>query len=168
MVDAPPGYEPSAPPVFDGGSHEDRDKLLELYYAFRLANDALDNAALRTLWSANPDHIFFNTNGYAYQGLDDWLNIWNHYRTRLQLVKPGGCGTVRITIRGDMALMTDDHAGRYWKWMGQETEPTFFIDRPYIRCTQVCVREGSAWKVIHAHFSSGNVGLRPDQGGVQP
>src|SRR5262245_993496 len=113
MVEAPPGYDPTVPPVFEGGSQEDGDKLLELYYAFRLANDALDNAALRKLWSADPDYIFFNTNGYAYQGLEDWLNIWNHYRTRLQLVKRGGCGKIRITIRGDMALITDDHAGRY-------------------------------------------------------
>jgi hypothetical protein len=164
-VTAPAGYEPSAPPVFDGGTEADRAALLRLYYDFRLANDALDGTALRKVWSADPSTVFFNTNGHAYHGLDDWLKIWDHYRTRLQLVKPGGSGTIRITVRGDMALITDDRVGRYWRWMGREDQPDFLVDKPYIRATQVCLREGGGWKVVHAHFSSGSVGPRPDQTG---
>ena len=68
-------------------------------------------------------------------------------------MKPGGSGTIRITVRGDLALITDDRVGRYWKWMGQEVEPTFLTDKPYIRATMGCLREGGAWKMMHAHFS---------------
>jgi hypothetical protein len=167
MIEAPPGYEPDHPPVFDGGSAEDRAGLLRLYFDFRLANDALDNDALRNLWDPDPGHIFFNTNGHAYHGLEDWLGIWDHYRTRLQLVKPGGCGTIRITVRGDMAVITDDRVGRYWKWMGRELEPGFLTDKPYIRATMACVRGPGGWKMIHGHFSSGRTGRRPDQGGPE-
>jgi ketosteroid isomerase-like protein len=167
MIDAPRGYEPSHPPVFDGGSEEDRRALLTLYYDFRLANDGLDGEALRRVWSASQDTVFFNTNGHAYHGLDDWLRIWDHYRSRLQLVRPGGAGTIRILVRGDMALITDDHVGRFWKWAGQETEPDFLTDKPYIRATQVCLRTQGRWQVVHAHFSSGRTGKRPDQGGPE-
>jgi hypothetical protein len=167
MVEAPTGYEPKEPPVFDGGTAEDHRRLLRLYYDFRLANDGLNDAALRKLWSAGPGHVFFNTNGHAYYGLDDWLRIWDHYRTRLELVKPGASGRIRITVRGDMALITDGEVGRYWRWRGQEEEPSFLVDKPYIRATQVCVKERGEWKVMHAHFSSGRPGLRPDQGGPE-
>lgn len=166
-VEAPKGYEPSSPPVFDGGSQEDRDAILKLYYDLRLANDALDTDALRKVWDGAPQHIFFNTNGHAYHGLDDWAHIWDHYRTRLKLVKGGGTGTVRITIRGDMALVTDDDVGRYWEWVGAKEEPDFLVDKPYIRATQVCLRLPEGWRVIHAHFSSGRRGKRPDQGGPE-
>lgn len=167
MVEAPKGYESERAPVFDGGVAEDRERLLRLYYDFRLANDGLDNEALRGLWSDDPGCVFFNTNGHAYQGLDDWLHIWDHYRTRLELVRPGGSGTIRITVRGDMALITDDHVGRYWRWRGREEEPSFLIEKPYIRATVVCVREAGAWRTIHGHFSSGRTGRRPDQGGPE-
>jgi SnoaL-like protein len=167
MIEAPKGYEPDHPPVFDGGSAEDRDALLRLYWDFRLANDGLDNQALRRLWDADPGHVFFNTNGHAYHGLEDWLHIWDHYRTRLQLVKPGGCGTIRITVRGDMALITDDRVGRYWRWMGREEEPGFLAEKPYIRATMACLRGADGWRMIHGHFSSGRTGKRPDQGGPE-
>jgi hypothetical protein len=167
MVEAPPGYEPSAPPIFDGGTEEDRDALLRVYYDFRLANDGLNNGALRKLWSPDPRHVFFNTNGHDYQGLEDWLNIWDHYRTRLQLVRPGGSGQIRILIRGDMALITDDHVGRYWKWIGAAEEPNFLIDKPYIRVTAVCLKQDGRWWMVHGHFSSGRTGKRPDQGGPE-
>ena len=153
--------------MFDGGTEKDRDELLALYYAFRLANDALDGEALRRVWSTAPEHVYFNTNGHAYRGLDDWLHIWDHYRTRLKLVRPGGSGEIRIVVRGEMALITDDHVGRFWRWAGSEEEPNFLIEKPYIRATQVCLREGGQWKVMHAHFSSGRSGLRPDQGGPE-
>ena len=108
MTEAPKGYEPDHPPIFDGGSPKDHAELLRLYFDFRLANDGLDNDALRKIWEPDAGHVYFNTNGHAYHGLEDWLHIWDHYRTRLQLVKPGGSGTIRITVRGEMALITDD------------------------------------------------------------
>ena len=80
-------------------------------------------------------------------------------------MKPGGCGTIRITVRGDMALITDDRVGRYWRWIGQASEPNFLTDKPYIRATMVCLRGPAGWKMMHAHFSSGRNGKRPDQGG---
>ena len=66
-----------------------------------------------------------------------------------------------------VALITDDHVGRFWKWAGQETEPDFLTDKPYIRATQVCLRTQGRWQVVHAHFSSGRTGKRPDQGGPE-
>ena len=167
MPKAPEGYESDHPTVFDGGSQDDHAALLKLYYDLRLANDGLNNDALRKIWDPSTEHIYFNTNGHAYHGLEDWLHIWDHYRTRLQLVKRGGCGTIRITVRGEMALITDDRVGRYWKWAGQEVEPTFLIDKPYIRATFVCLKGAGGWKMMHAHFSSGRTGKRPDQGGPE-
>jgi len=167
MAVAPKGYEAEGGVVCDGGSPDDRDRLLALYFDFRLANDGLNNEALRPIWTRDPQSVFFNTNGHAYHGIDDWLHIWDHYRTRLQLVKPGGSGTIRITVRGDMALITDDRVGRYWRWMGREDQPNFLVEKPYIRATLVCLKEGGTWRAMHGHFSSGRTGLRPDQGGPE-
>ena len=167
MAEAPKGYEAEGGVVFEGGSAEDRERLLKLYFDFRLANDGLNNEALRPLWTRDPASVFFNTNGHAYHGIDDWVHIWDHYRTRLMLVRPGGSGTIRITVRGEMALITDDRVGRYWRWMGREEQPNFLVEKPYIRATLVCVRDGGVWRAIHGHFSSGRPGLRPDQGGPE-
>jgi SnoaL-like protein len=167
MIEAPKGYEPDHPPIFDGGTAQDHAALLRLYFDLRLANDGLDNDALRKIWEPDAGHIYFNTNGHAYHGLEDWLHIWDHYRTRLSLVKPGGSGTIRITVRGDMALITDDRVGRYWKWIGQREEPSFLTEKPYIRATLGCLRGPRGWKMMHAHFSSGRTGKRPDQGGPE-
>ena len=108
--------------------------------------------------------MFFNHNGQAHYGLADWLKIWAHYRTRIAFLRAGGSGTIRITVRGDMALVTDDHVGRHWTWIGPN-QPNMLISHPYIRASLVLLREPVGWRVIHAHFSSSRPGLRPDQGG---
>jgi hypothetical protein len=153
-----------APPIFDGGTDEERRELLDLYYRFLRANDALDIPALRTLWSHDPRNIYFNTNGYAYHGLADWENIWRHYAGRLTLERPSPSGQIRLTIRDGMALLTDDHLGRFRGYVqGQEEPDIAFGQQPYVRVTSVYLKEDGEWRVIHAHFSSGNVGPRPDQ-----
>jgi hypothetical protein len=166
LPQAPPGYEPPEPPRFDGGSEADRRELLELYWRFRIANDHLDSDALRPIWSENRDSVFFNTNGHAYYGADDFLKVWDHYRPRVRFKSPGGNGVIRAFIRGDLALLTDDHMGRDKEWIGDNAQPQF-NDNPYVRVTLGCLRQNGSWKVIHAHWSPGRRGLRPDQGGAE-
>src|SRR5262245_20666064 len=132
MVEVPKGYESDHPTKFDGGTKEDHEALLTLLYAFRVANDRLDIDALRKLWTSSDEAVYFNTNGHAYYGIDDWAHIWDHYRPRLKLEKAGGCGTIRIMVRGEMALITDDRQGRHWIWMGKESSPGFLDDQPYV------------------------------------
>src|SRR5579859_242351 len=166
MVQAPAGYEPAAPPMFSGGADSDHEQLLELYYRFRVVNDALDGTALRALWSADPESVFFNSNGHTYYGLDDWLKIWDYYRPRMHALKPGGSGQIRIVVRDGMALVIDDHSGhtRVREWTGVSSTPTI-VENACSRVTLVCVRDNGIWKVIHAHFSVTRHGKRPDQGG---
>jgi hypothetical protein len=157
MPQAPPGYEPSKPPTFQGGSEADREALLRLYYEFRLINDALDGHRLRTIWNADPRNVFFNSNGHTYYGLDDWLFLWDHYRPRLRVAKPGGSGHIHIVIRENMGLIVDDHSGhgRTREWTGSRGRPAT-VDNACSRVTMVCVREDATWKVLHAHFSITN------------
>lgn len=166
MVDAPPGYEPAEPPLLGGGSEADQDQLLRLYYRFRVINDALDGEALRQVWSAAPENVFFNSNGHTYYGLDDWMKIWDYYRPRMEAVKPGGSGQIRIFARDEMAVIIDDHSGhtRVRRWAGASTTPTI-VENACSRVTLVCIREKNDWKVMHAHFSVTRHERRPDQGG---
>jgi hypothetical protein len=168
MVQAPSGYEPAAPPLLLGGSEEDQTQLLQLYYRFRIVNDAFDARGLRELWSDNPDNVFFNSNGHSYYGLDDWLKIWDYYRPRMQALKPGGSGQIRIIVRDGMAVIIDDHSGhtRVRRWKGESSSPTI-VENACSRVTMVCAREGASWKVVHAHFSVARHGRRPDQGGAE-
>ena len=75
-------------------------------------------------------------------------------------------GTIRIVVRGDMALLTSDRFARYFDWISTEPVPPLF-EWPYVRHTQVAVREGREWKIIHAHFSMAAPGsTRPDEAGA--
>lgn len=154
MVEAPPGYEAAERPTFHGGSDADRSALLSLYYRFRVINDALDGNALRTIWNADEENVFFNSNGHNYYGLNDWLKLWNHYRPKLRVAKIGGSGHIHIVIRGEMGLIVDDHSGhsRVREWIGPATRPAT-VENACSRVTMVCARHADGWKVIHAHFS---------------
>jgi SnoaL-like protein len=154
-------------PIFDGGSEEDRRKLRELHDAVFRANDKLDIDALRKVWSDDPNNVYFNTNGHFYHGLDDWANIWDHYRPKMHSIRPAPTYNTRIIIRGDAALIIDQYLWRFWEWSGDVPRPSYATNSPYLRSTQVCFREQGDWKVVHAHFSSGRIGLRPDQGGPE-
>ncbi|MGH7263295.1 MAG: nuclear transport factor 2 family protein [Candidatus Rokuibacteriota bacterium] len=154
-------YVFSEAPVFDGGTQRDRDELTDFYHRLRRANDALDGEQLREVWSADPDSILFNTNGHAYYGLEDWLKIWAFYGPRLKRGQPGATGRVRIVIRGDLAVIVDDHLSRSLQWPDEAPRPAFVT--PYYRATIVCRRENGAWKGWHAHYSSGQIGPRPEQ-----
>jgi hypothetical protein len=153
----------SEPPFFDGGTQRDRDELADFYHRLRRANDALDGEQLRQIWTADPGSVFFNTNGHAYYGLEDWLKIWAFYGPRLKRGQPGTTGRVRITICSDLAVIIDDHLSRSLLWPEDSPRPAFVT--PYYRATVVCRRENGVWKGWHAHYSSGQIGPRPEQSG---
>ena len=94
MAEAQDPYVFRMPPVFDGGAPRDRDELVAFYHRLRRANDALDGAQLRKIWSLDAGGVFFNTNGHTYYGLDDWLKIWTFYGQRLTRGQPGSTGRV--------------------------------------------------------------------------
>jgi hypothetical protein len=160
-----PDDSPAAP-IFDGGTDAERQEILDLYYRFLRANDALDIPALRTLWSPDPRNVYFNTNGYTYRGRDDWENIWRHYSGVLTLEKPSPSGQLRLTIRDGLAVLTDDRLERHRGYVAGKEEPDIaFSNQPYVRVTNVYLKENGEWRVVHAHFSSGHDGPRPDERG---
>jgi ketosteroid isomerase-like protein len=148
------------PPRFFGGAPEDQARILARYHDQLAANDALDNDALRKLWTDDPENVFFNFNQYTYYGREDWLKVWDYYRSRFKPFRPYTTGDVDITISGDMALLTADQVGRYKEWIGQEPG-----DSPrHYRATMVFVRKpGDDWQAIHVHFSLATDGPRPEQ-----
>jgi ketosteroid isomerase-like protein len=147
---------------FDGGSDADRRELLAVHHGFLAANDPLDPAMLRKVWDDEPGRVFFNTNGHTYHGIDDWLKVWDYYRVRFRLIRPYGPGHIRIAVRGDMAMIAADGVSRTKEWVGKPEE----IHNPKrYRATQVCIRTDGKWKVVHAHFSEQDEGVRPDKQG---
>ena len=146
---------------FDGGTAADRAQLSQLYRDWLVANGRLDRERLRELWSDDPDNVFFNNNGYTYHGRHEWLNLWKYLGERMVEAQPSTPGGLRIIIRGDMAVITEERGVRRWNWFGAG-EPRF-TPAPYVRSTLVVVRDGGDWKVVHAHFSPGKEGLRPEQ-----
>ncbi len=158
---SPTRYVLSQPPVFDGGSDADRAQLVEFYNRLRRANDLLDGTLLREIWSTDPGGVFFNTNGHTYHGLADWLKIWDFYGQRLTRGEPGSPGKITILIRDDVAVIIDDHLGRSLQWPDDKTRPAFVT--PYMRVTVICRRENGVWRGWHAHYSSGQVGPRPER-----
>ena len=133
--------------------------MLAVHHAFLAANDPIDADMLREVWSDDPSNLFFNTNGYTYYGLDDWLRVWDYYRPRFKMLKPYTPGDVRGIVRGNMAAIVADYVGRNKTWIGSESSH----NPRYYRATQVVQRGPHGWRVIHAHFSEGNLGPRPEQ-----
>lgn len=147
--------------TFDGGTEDDRDALVKLHHAFLLANDYLDYEALTRIWDPASTNRHFNTNGFTYENLADWENIWIFYRPQFKLLGPYSPGRLHIIVRGDMACLSADFVARNKEWIGNTEEH----NPPYYRATQVAVRTGDGWKVVHAHFSVQGQGVRPDLAG---
>ena len=147
--------------VFDGGTPADQQQLQAFYEQVWRANDALDDATLRPVWTEDPQCVSFNTNGHTYYGIEEWFGLWAHYRTRLASSAPSSSKQVRVMVRGDMAVIIDDWRRRALQWIGQETEPDYVTS--YMRITMVCLREDGEWKGMHVHYSSGKTGPRPEQ-----
>lgn len=159
MIDGNPSIEKL---TFDGGTEEDRQELLAAFREFWIANDALDIPALKSLWRDRDDYVYFNSNGFTYTGFQDWLGIWRYYAPRFRVVEQVKLGNVKLIIRGDMAVITDDRVQVHREAVVDE--PILgrkITGRPIMRGTMVYTREDGVWKVVHAHYSPNEVGERP-------
>jgi len=150
--------------VFDGGSEAERKRVLELQQAYLDANAAFDWPALQKIWSHDPSNVFFNMNGHTYVGLAHWTALWKYYRERIETGywEPY---EIKLTIRGDMALVTC-HRKTQRRWKGSASErPPEHVDKSFIsRATMVMLRQDGDWKTVHVHFSEASPSTRP--GGV--
>ncbi|GAW49161.1 MULTISPECIES: YybH family protein [unclassified Nocardioides] len=148
---------------FDGGSEQDQQELLAQFQQFWIANDALDIPALKELWRDRDDYVYFNSNGHTYTGFQDWLGIWRYYGPRFKAISQVQLGNVKVMIRGDMAVLTDDQIKIHRGSAGDEEEilGRKLTGRPVMRATMVYTRENDGWKVVHAHFSPNEPGERP-------
>lgn len=148
--------------VFDGGSPEEQQAVLEAFKAFWAANNYLDIPALKQLWADDPDYRFFNSNGFNYRGLEDWLGIWRFYGPRFRCLEEATLGDVRIMIRGDMALVTDDGVHRLFEVVSEEEGGHPIASHPVMRASMVYTKGPDGWQVVHAHYSPAAIdGERP-------
>ncbi len=149
---------------YDGGSVEDQAALLNVHHVYMQANDTVDLGLLAQIWDQSPENIWFNANGHAYYGFEDWSKIWDYLRPMVKLRGMYTPGALRIVIRGDMGVVISEGAARYKDWVGDRPKPA--VDQVYYRLTQVCVRRPEGWRVIHAHFSPLASGPRTEEGGA--
>ena len=150
--------------VFDGGSETDRKRVLDLQQAYLDANATFDWPALQKIWSHDPSSVFFNMNGHTYVGLAHWTAVWKYYRERIETGQWEPY-EIKVTIRGDMALVTC-HRKTQRRWKGPASErPPEHVDKSFIsRSTMVMLRQDGDWKTVHVHFSEASPSPRP--GGV--
>ncbi len=142
-----------------GVDQGDLDALLHAYHAYMVANDHLDYGLLCAVWDGDPDNLFFNTNGHTYEGLADWENIWNFYRPQFALLSPYHPGRLQVGVSGELAFIASDRVTRFKSWVGGELEH----NPPSYRSTLVLRRGEDGWRVVHAHFSTEDQGVRPDR-----
>lgn len=149
--------------VFDGGTEEEQRELLEAFQHFWTANDALDIPTLKQLWRDRDDYVYFNSNGFTYNGFQDWLGAWHYYGPRFESVEPVRLGDVKVMIRGDMAVITDDRVRIRREPRNQvEIVGRTLTGSPVMRGTMVYTREDDGWKCVHAHYSPAETaGERP-------
>ena len=115
------------------GSEQDKREILQLHRDYLDANtNNLDAALLRRTWSENPSCVWFNGTGYVYYGIDDWLKLWDYFRSRIKIVVPWSSQEVRlIGGGGDTAVVTCNRTGT-GQWIGTEDKPPM-VDEPCSR-----------------------------------
>ncbi len=147
------------------GSEQDKKELLQLHLDYLDANtNNLDEALLRQAWSADPACVFFNSTGYNYYGIEDWLKLWQHFRPRLENTEPRRSQDVRLIGNGQVASIVCVRTARI-TWKGDEETPPFANKLWRSRSTEVCMREGDKWKCVHVHISHLAEGARYEQRG---
>jgi len=147
--------------IFDGGSLEDRERLVAQHIKFLEANDLIDWDMLREVWSSGANNIYFNLGGWTYYGLEDWIKIWKYYVTTYAMIRPYALGKTWITIRDDVAWIISERMERNKAWVGSASSPSG--NPTNYRSTQIFERENGQWMVVHAHFSHHKDPPRPEQ-----
>ncbi|MBB3044707.1 nuclear transport factor 2 family protein [Nocardioides sp. LMS-CY] len=149
--------------TFDGGTEAEQQELLRAFQDFWTANDVLDIPRLKELWRDSDDYVYFNSNGFTYNGFQDWLGVWRYYGPRFDLIEPARLGNVKVMIRGDMAVLTDDRVQIHREPKNQgPILGRHITGRPVMRGTMVYTRESDGWKCVHAHYSPSELeGERP-------
>lgn len=147
-----------------GGSEGDRNSILNQHAAYLVANSRFDCDMLQGIWSESPEATFFNLNGHAYVGKDQWLRLWEFYADKLETGEwvPYEMGGV---VSGDVAVVWC-HRKTTLHWIGEGPPPEGlrFEDDYISRSTMVFRKEHGDWRVVHVHFSEANDGQRP--GGI--
>ena len=148
-----------------GGTQDDRKKLLELHEAYLVANGKFDWPAIEPIWSKQPHARFFNLNGHTYQGAEHWSRLWAFYGKNVK----GSYWTpyeIGGEISGNMAVVWCHRRGSR-NWIGSNSPPRdiHYQGQEFMsRSTMVFHKEEGKWRIVHAHFSVGDVGDRP--GGI--
>lgn len=147
---------------YDGGTEQERADVLEAFQAFWRANNTLDIPALRKIWLDRDDTVYFNSNGFTYNGFQDWLGIWRYYGPRFRLVKEATLGDVHVIIRGEMAVVMDGAVDRLFEVTSDDVDGPPIASHPVMRATMVFLRTEGKWMCVHAHYSPAAIeGERP-------
>jgi hypothetical protein len=148
-----------------GGTEEDRKEILRLHEKYIDVNTRFDWQTLQPIFSPSPEATYFNLNGHTYKGREHWIQLWKFYGQNVQS---------SYWTPFDVGGTVSDHLAVVWchrktrrRWTGKEPPPREikYDDTEFVsRSTMVFRKEEGQWRVVHAHFSSGDSGPRP--GGV--
>jgi ketosteroid isomerase-like protein len=149
----------------NGGSENDRERVLERQQTYLDANAKFDWDTLRDkLWSTWPEATFFNLNGHTYKGRDHWIRLWQYYKERMATGQwiPYDIGGV---VGSDVAVLWCQRKTKL-RWVGSDPRPgQRHEDKDFVsRSTMVFHKESGDWRVVHVHFSEASTDPRP--GGV--
>ena len=145
------------------GTDEDKDDLLKLHRGYLHANSlGLNVDALREVWSADPDCVWFNSTGYNYFGIEDWAKLWTYFGARVEITEPWRSTDVRLIGNSDYAVITCERTAM-GRWKSEDNEPHWTGDHWPSRSTEVFSKKNDKWICVHAHISTRETGPRPEQ-----
>ena len=145
------------------GTDRDKEELLALHRGYLDANSVgLDVAALREVWSDDPDCVWFNSTGYTYKGIEDWAKLWEYFGDRVEITEPWRSSDVRLVGNGDVAVITCERTAK-GRWKSAEDEPHWTGDSWPSRSTEVFTRVNGKWTCVHVHISTRETGPRPEE-----
>jgi len=144
-----------------GGTEQDEKDLLEAFQAFWKANNTLDIPALKELWLDDDEAVYFNSNGFNYNGFKDWLGVWRYYGPRFRLIKEASLSEVQMFVDNEVAVVLDGAVERLYEVDGEVDGPPI-ASHPLMRGTMVYRKIDGKWWCVHAHYSPKAIeGTRP-------
>lgn len=145
-----------------GGSDADREIILKLHLDYLDANTRFDWEMLQPIFSPGDDAVYFNLNGFTYQGREHWTNLWKYYGTQVQSSFWSPYDIGGIIDANTAVIWCHRRTRRRWVGSDQPVKDIKYNDQEFLsRSTMVFRKEEDGWRVVHAHFSPGEEGSRP-------
>jgi hypothetical protein len=151
-------------------AEDDRREILRLHREWWASNQhgvgavGADIARMRPCFPDGDAYLMYNLSGHPYFGIDEQVELWEHYGDQIDIPEPPQVEVVRLELRGDMAWLAARGSVELRR-AGREGTGTASLELGedaasvtlHVRSTEVFQRDDGngnpLWRMWHFHGS---------------